>query len=216
MDDPWPWLGLVGLGAFHGINPAMGWLFAVALGLHRRRRAVVLASLVPIALGHALAVALVALGVVALGLVVDQRTIRTVSGVVLIGWAAYHQVYSTVHRVRVGMRTGMAGLALWSFLMASAHGAGLMLVPLLFPLGLAGSAGSHAAHHHGVVHGALPLTLAAVGAHTLAMLAVTGVIAVLVYEWIGLGFLRRGWVNLDLLWTVALVATGLLLLVTDY
>lgn len=209
MNDLWPWLALVGLGAFHGINPAMGWLFAVALGLHRRSRAVVLGSLVPIALGHALAVALVALAVVALGMAINQQAIRIASGVLLVSWAVYHWLYGSRHRVRVGMRTGMAGLALWSFLMASGHGAGLMLVPVLLPLGRGGSPASHLA-----ASGSLPVLLAAVGVHTLAMLAVTGVIAVVVYEWVGLAFLRRGWVNLDLPWTVALVATGLILLVT--
>ena len=208
----WSWLGLAGLGAFHGVNPAMGWLFAVALGLHRRSRAVVLGSLIPIALGHALAVGLVAFAVVALGAVIDERAIRVASGVVLIGWAVYHTLYGTRHRVRFGMRVGMAGLALWSFLMATAHGAGLMLVPFLLPLGPDGSLAGHAGHH--TVRESLSVSLAAIGVHTLATLAVTAVIAVVVYEWVGLAFLRRGWINLDRLWTVALVATGLLLLVT--
>lgn len=213
MTNLWPWLALVGLGAFHGVNPAMGWLFAVALGLHRQSRAVVLASLVPIALGHAGAVALVALAVVALGAVVDQRVIRVASAVLLIGWAAYHQLYGSRHRVRVGMRTGMGGLALWSFLMASAHGAGLMLVPVLLPLDRVGSHTGHLAGHL-MAKGSLLISLAAVAVHTLAMLAVTAVIAVAVYEWVGLAFLRRGWINLDLLWTAALVVTGLVLLGT--
>lgn len=203
------WLALAGLGAFHGINPAMGWLFAVALGLHRGSRTVVLASLVPISLGHALAVALIVLAVVLLDRVVDPRAISLVSGLVLIGWAAYHRLYGSRHRVRVGMRTGMAGLVLWSFLMAGAHGAGLMLVPILIPLG---QGGSHAGHLP--ASGSLSLALAAVGVHTLAMLVVTGAIAVVVYEWVGLAFLRRGWINLDLLWTAALAATGLILLIS--
>jgi hypothetical protein len=198
--DSWPWLTLAGLGAFHGVNPAMGWLFAVALGLHRQSRAVVLESLLPIAAGHALAVAPVAFGVVALGAVVDQRMLYLAAGVLLIGWAAYHQLYGSRHRVRVGMRTGLAGLVLWSFLMASAHGAGLMLAPALLHLG-----------HGGSVAG---ISLAAVGVHTLAMLLVTGVIAVVVYEWVGVAFLRRGWINLDRVWTGALVATGVILIVT--
>ncbi|MGH7392068.1 MAG: hypothetical protein ACREM3_21810 [Candidatus Rokuibacteriota bacterium] len=205
------WLALVGLGAFHGINPAMGWLFAVALGLHRRSRITVLTSLIPIALGHALAIGVVAFAVVALGTIVDQRAIRMVSGVVLIGWAVHHRLYGSRHRVRFGMRVGMAGLALWSFLMASAHGAGLMLVPFLLPLDPHGSSAAHMSGPH-VPSGSLSVSLAAIGVHTLATLVVTGVTAVLVYEWIGLAFLRRGWINLDLLWTVALVVTGLFLL----
>jgi hypothetical protein len=203
------WLALAGLGAFHGINPAMGWLFAVALGLHRRSRAVVLISLIPIALGHALAVALVVAAVVGLGHFVDQRVISIAGGLALIGWAIYHRFDGSRHRVRVGMRTGMAGLGVWSFLMASAHGAGLMLVPVLIPLA---RGGAHAGHLP--ASESLTLALAALGVHTLAMLAVTGAVAVAVYDWLGVAFLRRGWINLDLLWTAALAATGALLLVS--
>ncbi|MET0852515.1 MAG: hypothetical protein ABW020_15360 [Candidatus Rokuibacteriota bacterium] len=206
------WLVLVGLGAFHGVNPAMGWLFAVALGLHRGSRAVVLRSLAPIALGHALAVGLVVFAVVALGHVVHPSGLAVAGGVVLIGWAVYHHLYGARHRVRVGMRTGMMGLALWSFLMASAHGAGLMLVPVLMPLARLGPA--H--HDHGAVSlaggASVATALAAVGVHTGAMLAVTGAIAVVVYEWVGVGFLRRGWINLDLLWTAGLVVAGAVLI----
>ena len=203
----WSWLALVGLGAFHGLNPAMGWLFAVALGLHRRRRAVVFESLVPIAFGHALATAAVAFVVVALDLTIDQGTIRVAGGLALIGWAVYHHLYGRRHRVRVGMRAGAAALAFWSFLMATAHGAGLMLVPFLLP----GGVHTPAAGHHAAAH-SLSVALAAIGVHTLAMLAVAGGIALVVYQWVGLGFLRRGWINLDRLWTVALVGTGVLLL----
>src|SRR5688500_6260025 len=131
VSEYWPWLVLAGLGAFHGINPAMGWLFAVALGLHRHRRAVVLQALLPIAIGHALAILVVALAVVLLGIAVDQRTVRIGAGALLIGWAVYHTLYGARHRVRFGMQVGMLGLGAWSFLMASAHGAGLMLVPAL-------------------------------------------------------------------------------------
>jgi hypothetical protein len=105
------------------------------------------------------------------------------------------------------MRVSMRGLTVWSFLMATAHGAGLMLVPVLIPMGVAGG---HAAHAGAV--GSLVTALAAIGVHTAAMLAVTGLVAIVVYEWLGLAMLRRAWINLDLLWTVALVATGLILL----
>jgi hypothetical protein len=208
----WPWLTLVGLGAFHGLNPAMGWLFAVALGLHRQRRAIVLLSLLPIAVGHALAVALVALAVVSLDRVVDRRIMSLVSGLALVGWALYHWMYRSRHRVRIGMRTGMVGLTVWSFLMASAHGAGLMLIPALLPLGRVAAMHSHAGHV--MSPGSLEIALAGVGVHTLAMLGVTGIIAIVVYEWVGVAFLRRGWINLDLIWTIALVVTGLVLLAT--
>ena len=203
----WPWLVLAGLGTFHGINPAMGWLFAVALGLHRGSRAVVLGSLLPIALGHALAIATVAAVVAAAGSVIDQRLVRAAAGIVLVGWGLYHLLYGSRHRVRFGMRVGLAGLAAWSFLMASAHGAGLMLVPVLVPLCLAAAPGGQI-----TAGGSVALSLAAVGVHTLAMLAATGLVAIVVFEWVGVAVLRRGWINFDLLWTLALVGTGLLLL----
>jgi hypothetical protein len=205
VNELWPWLA--GLGAFHGVNPAMGWLFAVALGLHRHNRRVVLSALLPIAIGHGLAILAVALAVVLLGIVVDQRTIRLAGGALLIGWAAYHTLFGSRHRVRFGMQVGMLGLGAWSFLMATAHGAGLMLVPVLIPLCLATSPAQEL-----TAAGSLPVALAAVGVHTLAMLATTGVIALAVYEWFDLAFLRKGWINLDLAWTMALVATGLVLL----
>jgi hypothetical protein len=197
----------VGLGAFHGANPAMGWLFAVALGMHRRSRAVVLLALVPIAAGHLIATAGMALLFGALGLAIDQGALRIGAGALLIGWAGYHHLYGSRHRTRVGMRTGMVGLALWSCLMATAHGAGLMLVPVLLAMGAAAPGAVHA--HAGA---SLTLALGAAGIHTLAMLVVTGVIALVVYDWVGLAFLRRGWLNLDRLWTASLVATGAILI----
>ncbi len=197
-----------GLGAFHGLNPAMGWLFAVALGLHRQSFRVVLISLLPIALGHAIAIAVVVAAVVAVGVAIDQRIIRLCAGILLIAWAIYHTVYGHRHRVRIGMQTGMAGLALWSFLMATAHGAGLMLVPALISLRLAATPAREI-----TASGSLPMSLAAIGLHTLAMLTVTGAIAVVVYEWLGVGVLKRGWINFDLLWIVTLAATGILLFV---
>jgi hypothetical protein len=197
---------LVGLGAFHGLNPAMGWLFAVALGLHRNDRRVVWLALLPIAVGHALSVAAVALAIVALGVIVDGRGVTAAAGLILIAWALYHWRYGSRHRVRVGLQTGLAGLGVWSFLMATGHGAGLMLWPVLMPLCF--PAGVPA----GAVDPFVPMLLG-VGLHTLAMLAVTAAIAVTVYEWIGLAVLRRAWINLDLIWSLALVAAGAGLLI---
>ncbi len=183
----------------------MGWLFAVALGLHRHSRRAVLFALVPLTLGHLLSIALVAAWVPAMGLSVDTRPVRIVCGGVLVLWAVWHVRYGHRHRVRVGMMTGFAGLVLWSFLTASAHGAGLMLIPAL--MALCGSATSQTS-------GPLAISLAAVGVHTLATVAVSGMTALLVYEWLGVGVLRRGWVNFDMLWTSGLTITGLLLIVT--
>lgn len=209
MGDAWPWLALVGLGMFHGVNPAMGWLFAVALGLHRQSRNVVLSALAPIALGHVAATALVALAVVALGAIVEPRLLRIAGGVLLVGWAIYHGLRGHRHRVRFGMQVSYGGLAAWSFLMAGAHGAGLMLVPALIPLCLAGTPAREL-----LSGGSLLIALLAIGVHGLAMLAVTGLVALLVYDRIGVGFLRRGWINLDLVWVLALLATGSVLLIS--
>src|ERR1700688_2806677 len=104
----WPWLTLVGLGAFHGLNPAMGWLFAVALGLHRHSRQVVLLSLLRIAFGHALSIWLVAASVMILGSVIDGQEVHATTGVILILWAAFEAFYRHRHRVRVGMTTGLS------------------------------------------------------------------------------------------------------------
>jgi len=203
----WPWLALVGLGVFHGINPAMGWLFAVALGLHRRSRRIVLLSWIPIAIGHAGAVALVLFVVLALGLVVDSATLSRAAAAMLLGWALWHAVRGHRQRLRVGMQTGLAGLALWSFLMSSAHGAGLMLIPVLLPLCLSGSPSGQL-----TASGSLPVALAALGVHTAAMLATITAVSLIVYEWIGVAFLRSGWVNLDLIWLAALGTCGALLM----
>jgi hypothetical protein len=208
MTDLWPWIALAGLGAFHGINPAMGWLFAVALAMHRKSRRVLWLSLVPIALGHAVSIAVVAAAVVTLGLVVDTRLLEIAAGVVLLSWALYFAIYGHRHRVRVGMQTNMAGLALWSFLMATAHGAGLMLVPFIIPLCLSASPS-----HDIFTAQSFPIALAAVGLHTLSILAVTAAISSIIYESLGVAFLRYGWINLDRFWIGALVVTGLILIV---
>jgi hypothetical protein len=201
----WPWLALAGLGAFHGLNPAMGWLFAVALGLHRHNRRVVWLSPLPIALGHALSIAIVAGAFLWAGLAIDPRAVRICAGLLLIGWALYHWRYGHRHRVRVGMRTGMAALAVWSFLMATTHGAGLMLWPVLMPL-------CFPAASEPAMSGPLPTALLGIGVHTLAMLTVSTAVAVCVYEWIGLEILRHAWLNVDLIWTLALLLAGGLLL----
>jgi hypothetical protein len=206
--DVSPWLALIALGAFHGLNPAMGWLFAVALGLYRQSRKVVLVSLIPIALGHAASIAVVVYAAIAVGQTIDAATFRIASGVLLIAWGLYHLLYGHRHRLRIGLRTGLAGLFAWSFVMATAHGAGAMLLPVLLPLA---EGGEHA--HHVPATASLLTASLAVLVHSLAMLVTTGVVALSVYQWLGLDFLRRGWVNLDLIWTAALIAMGLWLLV---
>ena len=205
MTSGWPWLVLAGLGAFHGLNPAMGWLFATALGMHRHSRAAVILAIVPIAIGHFLSVALVVAGFVTTGLVVAPHVLSRLAGVLLIGWAVYHALTGHRHRARFGMQASLLGLGAWSFLMATAHGAGLMLMPALMPIcfpdamPVAGAASMGGA-------------FAGVLVHTTAMLVTTGLVAVVVYEWLGVGILRTAWINLDLVWTFALAAAGVFLL----
>jgi hypothetical protein len=202
----WPWLALAGLGLFHGLNPAMGWLFAVALGLHRGGRQIVLLSLVPITVGHAAAVAAVLLAVLTLGVVIDHTTLLRLAALVLIGWAAWHALYGHRQRVRIGMQTGLAGLVLWSFLMASAHGAGLMVIPALASICSSAPPGASATF-------AAPLALAALGVHSAAMLATIAAVSLIVYNWTGVDFLRRSWINVDLIWVAVLATCGVILLV---
>jgi len=201
----WPLLAVAGLGAFHGLNPGMGWLFAVALGLHRRNRRIVWLALVPIGLGHAMSVGAVVLVFLWVGGFVDGWAFRICSAFVLIGWALYHWSSGHRHRVRFGLQVGLVGLFLWSFLMATAHGAGMMLWPVLMPLCL--SSGTVAVP----VSNTLVAGLAGIGVHTLAMLSVTALIAATVYEWAGLQVLRKAWLNIDVLWIAALTATAMLI-----
>jgi len=208
-----PWLALAALGAFHGLNPAMGWLLAVALGLQEGRRAAVWRALPAVALGHEAAVALAALLVGGLQLVAAPDALRLGSAAALLGFGALKLLRpGRAHPRWAGLRLGWGDVVLWSFLMSSAHGAGLMLAPLL--LGL--PAGAHAHDDPaGLVPGGpagahLLLTGAAGLVHSLAMLAVMALVAGLVYEKLGLGVLRRAWVNLDLVWAVALLTTGVL------
>jgi hypothetical protein len=212
----WAWISLALLGAFHGLNPAMGWLFAVALGFQERRLRAVVVALAPIALGHALAIGLVAVVAGLLGLVVPQRLLLVLSGLALLAFAAYKVATRFRHPRWVGMRVGASQLILWSTLMATAHGAGLMLVPVLVRLrgegvpvaaAHAGHVG-HAGHHPPPAGDGLATAAAAVGLHTAAMLAVAAVIAVVVYRKLGVEVLRRAWVNLDLIWVGALAVAG--------
>jgi hypothetical protein len=202
------WPALVTLGVFHGVNPGMGWLFAVALGLQERSRGKLLWALLPIALGHELSVAAVALVVEAAGSVASRRLVLGVGGLVLIGFGCWRLVRRR-HFRWVGMQLGFGDLVLWSFLMSSAHGAGFMLLPVLAG-GDAADAGllGHVKLGPSLLHG-----LAAAGIHSLAMLVTMASVALLVYEVVGTDILRRAWFNLDRLWAFALIGAGLFALV---
>lgn len=211
----WPWAALAGLGAFHGVNPAMGWLFAVALGLQTGERGAVARALPPIALGHAAAIAAVALIVVLAQTALDPLPLQLAAAVALVGFGLYRLLRSHRHRLRAGMLAGAGDLVVWSFLMATAHGAGLMIVPVLLKLPLCAAPGmapgAHAAAMTALA-GSLWTGLLAVAVHTAAMLLVAGAIAWLVLRWLGLGVLRSGWINLDLLWSTSLIGVGVVFL----
>jgi hypothetical protein len=227
----WPWVALFGLGAFHGINPAMGWLFAVALGLQERRRGAVLAAMPPIALGHALSIAAVLAVLWAARASLPAWALKAVAAAVLSGFGLYRLVRAR-HPGGAGMRVGFRDLTGWSFLMATAHGAGLMLVPILLAasparagaamramrpsMGSMAGAAAHAGHLPAAQAAAFATPLAWLGAvavHTLGLLLAAAALALLVYEKLGLAFLRGAWFNLDLVWGIALVLCGVLILV---
>jgi len=222
VNDLWPWLALFGLGAFHGLNPAMGWLFAVALGLQEQQRGAVLRALPPIALGHALSVGLIIALVPLAGVALSHSTLKFGAAALLFAFGLY-RLFRSRHPSWVGMRVGFRDLTLWSFSMASAHGAGLMLIPLFLKRAQFQPA-IYAAHLEPGLNVepvctssfaafGTPASLAAsVATHTLGHFLVTALIALSVYEKLGLALLRRAWFNLDLLWMVALMATGLCIL----
>lgn len=206
---------IVLLGAFHGINPGMGWLFAVALGLQAGNGRVVLRALGPMALGHALSIAATLSVAAALGVVLPLAWLRWVAVSCLLGLGIL-SLRRHFHPRGAGMCVGAKDLALWSFLIASAHGAGLMVLPFALQL-LAPQAPS--AHVHEVTSHTSHLTMLQLGAdqagavaatllHTASYLAVTGAIAWLVYRKLGLRLLKNAWINMNQIWAVALIVTA--------
>ena len=203
---PWPWLAIAGLGAFHGLSPANGWMFAAACGVRARDGAQARRALLPIAIGHAASVAVVA-GAVAQGLTMDRALVQGLAGALLVGAASYRLLRGAGPRKPIGTRAGHAAIACWSFLMATAHGAGLMLVPALLPLCLADDPAREI-----TASGSLVLALAAVGVHTAAMLATTGVIATGVCRGVAMHPGLLSGQALRRAWTAALAVTGVLLM----
>jgi hypothetical protein len=211
VSDFWPWLAVFGLGLFHGINPAMGWLFAVALGLQDQNRAAVFRALPPMVLGHALSIGIIIAAVLLARVSVPPWPLKIAAAAILFAFGLY-RLFRARHPNWVGMRVSFGDLTLWSFVMASAHGAGLMLVPFFL--------GSPAAHDHGAHHHAAAfanfsgpsLLAAAVTVHTLGYLLMTALVAILVYEKLGVALLRGAWFNIDVIWMLALMITGLFIL----
>lgn len=206
------WLMLL-LGAYHGINPGMGWLFAVALGMQEQKGSAVAKSLVPIALGHALATGSVVVVAAVLGMALPVLVIRYSVAALLVGLGIFSLVRHW-HPRWVRQRVGFRDLTAWSFLMASAHGAGLMVVPVLLGSSTVAAQSNMAGHNH-LSPASNPLVgVLATGIHTLGYLAVTGLVAWVFYRKLGLALLRKTWFNFDVVWGAALVGTGLFTLLT--
>jgi hypothetical protein len=209
MSRAWPWVPLTLLGAYHGLNPGMGWLFALARGLQEKTRTAVLSSLVPIALGHATAIAVALFVLQFVEHIIPFSYLRLLIAGLLFA-LAINRLLRARHPRGSGMRVGWWGLGWWSFLMASSHGAGLMVIPVLI---------AHSPHH--MAHLTMPVQpeslstpflVAAILVHTASLFAVAGVLALLFYETYetsGLTLLRRAWFNFDLLWGCALLVAGI-------
>ena len=201
-------LALAALGAAHGVNPAMGWLFAVAIGLQERSRKALAGSLVPIAIGHEASVALTVLAIEITGSAAGQRVVGIAGGATLLAFGIWKLVASRSHPRWVGARLSPVELVWWSFLMLSAHGAGLMLLPVV---------DTHGTASHDPLTAVGGMSLDAVGlaaVHTAAMLATMAAVSLLVYQVVGVGFLRRGWINVDRVWAGALVTAGTVTLIS--
>ena len=236
MDDGmfWSWLGLFLLRAWHGINPGMGWLFAVALGLQEQTGSAVRRALCPLALGHGLAIGAAVLLAMLVGFILPLGVLKWAVAAVLVGLGVY-RLFRSRHPRYGGMRVKPKELALWSFLMASAHGAGLMVLPLVLGMTAGPSAAGSTASPHGIAHAGAAVAsagrldpgghsmmllsvlpdgqfagLAATLAHTVGYAVVMGLVAVLVYEKLGLRLLRTLWFNLDLVWAGTLILAGVL------
>jgi hypothetical protein len=196
---------LVGLGAFHGVNPGMGWLFAVALGMQERSRSAVWRALLPLAMGHALAIAAAVAIAVLVGAIIPLHNLRWPVAALLLALGVSRLIRHR-HPRWVGMRVGIGGLTVWSFLMASAHGAGLMVVPVFLAMGHA----SNQPPCHTISAPTPIAALLATSLHAVGYLLITAVVALVVFEKLGVGMLRKAWFNVDLVWVATLIATGLM------
>jgi hypothetical protein len=215
MHGVWPWVLLALLGAYHGINPAMGWLFAVNLGLQDGSRRAVLRALPPIALGHEASIALVAGLVIVLGVIADPAALHLGAAVALVAFGVFRFAKPRAHPRWVKAKVNRRELGFWSFLMSSAHGAGLMVAPILIGAG----AGEARAQDHAMSEMKLdvlsiPQSALAIFLHVGAMLVVMGIVAVLVYETWGTRILRSAWVNTERLWAGAFVVAGVITFVS--
>src|SRR5215207_1315960 len=213
-----PILTMMAFGAYHGLNPGMGWLFALSVGLQNQSDRAIWRSLLPIAAGHASSLALVAVLVFVSAHYISTPMLEITTALILIGFGIYKFFNYYRHPRWVGMQVGMRDLTWWSFLMSTAHGAGLMIAPLILTMALPcvdadmssmAMAGDHNhMAHAGVAMGADLGIVLGILMHTLAMLAVMALVAWFVYKRFGLKILRSHWINFDLIWAAALIIAG--------
>jgi hypothetical protein len=201
------WLAVVASGVYHGINPGMGWPLAVSAGLMGRSRKDLGIALVPLAAGHILAMLVILLPFALVSALLDwQHEIRAGASVTVIAFGIFRLINRRHPRALVRIKP--THLALWSFAIATAHGAGLMLLPIYF--GLCSVDRLDATHQATSILMAQSLATALLVSviHALAMVTAGGLIALLVYDWLGLRFLSLSWFNLDLVWAVSLILIG--------
>jgi|SRR5580765_6804739 len=208
------WLTLAGLGAYHGVNPAMGWLFAVSRGMTERSRGALVRSLAPIAIGHELSIALVAALVVGLSATIDTRPLHIGAAAALLGFGIFRFAKPRAHPRWTTMRVNDRELTLWSFLMSSAHGAGLMVAPILIGLEADSGADHHKAETAMMTTGPIGTSAVGVTLHVATMLVVMAAVALFVYERIGVQVLRRAWINTDHLWAAAFIVAAVVTFVS--
>jgi hypothetical protein len=219
LESAWPLLALAALGAYHGVNPAMGWLFAVSQGMQEGERRAVVRSLLPIAIGHEASIVLVAAVVIVAEETVDPAAVHVGAAAVLFAFGIFRFMKPRAHWRWTKMRVNRRELALWSFLMSTAHGAGLMVAPVLIGSGAtspaAADVNAHVQQDAGLATVAsIPSDAIGLLVHVAAMLAVMGVVAVVVYERLGVEILRKAWVNTDHVWAAAFVFSAAVTLFT--
>jgi hypothetical protein len=203
------WLAVVASGLYHGVNPGMGWPLAVSAGLMERSSRALVTALWPLTVGHLLAMLVVILPFsLLIALVHWQRQVQIGASLLVIGFGIFRIVNRRHPRVLVRIRPAQLGL--WSFAVATAHGAGLMLVPIY--LGLCRTADLDRGHEAAgaLINANLGMAVLVSVVHSGAMIAAGGFSAWLVYRYLGLKFMSRSWFNLDATWAVSLVLVGAL------
>ena len=201
------WWAVILSGLYHGVNPGMGWPLAVSAALMEQKRAALPKALGLLAIGHLLAMLAILLPFsMMLFLVEWESNIRIGAGLIVVAMGVYLMIKR--RHPRILARVHPARLGLWSFLAANAHGAGLMLVPLFLGIcAIDADAGHKAAET--LMRGNVPTAFAVAITHTLAMTTAGGIVAIIIYKWLGLRFLSKTWFNLDLVWAISLVLVGL-------